>query len=108
MRRIYSHARLEGAGKRYLIQHSAGSGKSFTIALLAHQLATLHDANDRRVFDSIVVVTRSAVFCGTRWPAPAIAMTVFGRRVLPPGLSRHGNNCRPAVVFDIVEHVSTL
>jgi hypothetical protein len=53
-------------------------------------------------------VTRSAVFCGTRWPAPVIAMTVFERRVLPPGLSRHGNNCRPAVVFDIVEHVSTL
>ena len=46
-----------GAGQRYLIQHSAGSGKSFTIAWLAHQLATLHDATDRRVFDSIVVIT---------------------------------------------------
>ena len=57
VRRMISHARLEGAGKRYLIQHSAGSGKSFTIAWLAHQLATLHDASDRRVFDSIVVVT---------------------------------------------------
>jgi type I restriction enzyme R subunit len=44
-------------GQRYLIHHSAGSGKSFTIAWLAHQLATLHDAADRRVFDSIVVVT---------------------------------------------------
>jgi type I restriction enzyme R subunit len=38
-------------------QHSAGSGKSFTIAWLAHQLSTLHDAQDQRVFDSIVVVT---------------------------------------------------
>src|SRR5207237_9767674 len=37
--------------------HSAGSGKSFTIAWLAHRLATLHDAGDKRVFDSIVVVT---------------------------------------------------
>ena len=46
-----------GAGQRYLIQHSAGSGKSFTIAWLAHQLSTLHDASDRRVFDSIVVIT---------------------------------------------------
>ena len=46
-----------GAGQRYLIQHSAGSGKSFTIAWLAHQLSTLHDADDRRVFDSIVVIT---------------------------------------------------
>src|SRR3989441_2044580 len=45
------------AGQRYLIQHSAGSGKSFTIGWLAHQLSTLHDVNDRRVFDSIVVVT---------------------------------------------------
>ena len=44
-------------GRRYLIQHSAGSGKTFTIAWLAHQLSTLHDASDRRVFDSIVVIT---------------------------------------------------
>ena len=40
-----------------MIQHLAGSGKSFTIAWLSHQLATLHDASDRRVFDSIVVIT---------------------------------------------------
>ena len=46
-----------GAGQRYLIQHSAGSGKSFTIAWLAHQLSTLHDASDRRAFHSIVVIT---------------------------------------------------
>jgi len=57
VRRLVSDARAVGAGHRYLIQHSAGSGKSFTIAWLAHQLATLHDANERRVFDSIVVIT---------------------------------------------------
>jgi type I restriction enzyme, R subunit len=57
VRKLVSDARATGAGKRYLIQHSAGSGKSFTIAWLAHQLATLHDARDRRVFDSIVVIT---------------------------------------------------
>jgi type I restriction enzyme R subunit len=57
VRRLVSHARESGAGQRYLIQHSAGSGKSFTIAWLAHQLSTLHDASDRRVFDSIVVIT---------------------------------------------------
>jgi type I restriction enzyme R subunit len=57
VRRLVSEARAAGAGHRYLIQHSAGSGKSFTIAWLAHRLATLHDAADRRVFDSIVVVT---------------------------------------------------
>jgi type I restriction enzyme R subunit len=57
VRRLVQDARAAGAGRRYLIQHSAGSGKSFTIAWLAHQLATLHDASDRRVFDSIVVIT---------------------------------------------------
>jgi type I restriction enzyme, R subunit len=57
VRRLVADARAEGAGNRYLIQHSAGSGKSFTIAWLAHQLATLHDPNNRRVFDSIVVIT---------------------------------------------------
>src|SRR4029077_15771486 len=57
VRRLVADARATGAGQRYLIQHSAGSGKSFTIAWLAHQLATLHGADDRRVFDSIVVVT---------------------------------------------------
>src|SRR5207244_7340509 len=57
VRRLVADARATGAGQRYLIQHSAGSGKSFTIAWLAHRLATLHDADNRRVFDSIVVIT---------------------------------------------------
>ncbi len=57
VRKLVAHARSSGPGQRYLIQHSAGSGKTFTIAWLAHQLSTLHGADDRRVFDSIVVVT---------------------------------------------------
>ena len=57
VRGLVRHARNHGAGERYLIQHSAGSGKSFTIAWLAHQLSVLHDHEDRRVFDSVVVVT---------------------------------------------------
>lgn len=57
VRRLVTHARSMGAGQRYLIQHSAGSGKSFTIAWLAHQLSTLHDFSNRRVFDSIIVIT---------------------------------------------------
>ncbi len=57
VRKLVGHAREHGTGRRYLIQHSAGSGKSFTIAWLAHQLSTLHDLDDRRVFDSILVVT---------------------------------------------------
>jgi type I restriction enzyme R subunit len=57
VRKLVADARAMGAGQRYLIQHSAGSGKSFTIAWLAHQLSTLHDTSDLRVFDSIVVIT---------------------------------------------------
>ena len=57
VRRLVTDAGSHGPGQRYLIQHSAGSGKTFTIAWLAHQLSTLHDAEDRRVFDSIVVIS---------------------------------------------------
>jgi type I restriction enzyme, R subunit len=57
VRRLIADAREHGAGPRYLIQHSAGSGKSNSIAWLAHQLSVLHDAEDRRVFDSIIVIT---------------------------------------------------
>jgi len=57
VRRLTADAKERGTGRKYLIQHSAGSGKSNSIAWLAHQLATLHDANDRRVFDSVVVIT---------------------------------------------------
>ncbi len=57
VRKLVTEARSSGTGQRFLIQYSAGSGKSFTIAWLAHQLSILHDQNDRRVFDSIVVIS---------------------------------------------------
>ena len=57
VRRLVSHAAAHGAGRNYLIQHSAGSGKSNTIAWLAHRLATLHDADDAKVFHSVIVIT---------------------------------------------------
>ncbi len=56
VRRLLSDTRQHGAGKRYLIQHSAGSGKSNSIAWLAHQLIGLNK-DDAGVFDSIIVVT---------------------------------------------------
>ncbi len=46
-----------GIGKNYLIQHSAGSGKSNSIAWLAYRLSSLHNVLDERIFDSIIVVT---------------------------------------------------
>ena len=56
VRKLLAHAAAHGAGRRYLIQHSAGSGKSNSIAWLAHQLIGL-TRDDRPVFDSIIVVT---------------------------------------------------
>ncbi|MEX2553736.1 MAG: DEAD/DEAH box helicase family protein, partial [Actinomycetota bacterium] len=57
VRRLIRDAKRTGPGHRYLIQHSAGSGKSYSIAWLAHQLSVLHDESDERVFDSIIVIT---------------------------------------------------
>jgi len=57
VRRLVEDAKAHDAGERYLIQHSAGSGKSFSIAWLAHQLSILHDDEDELVFDTIVVIT---------------------------------------------------
>jgi type I restriction enzyme R subunit len=57
VRKLVSHAKTNGAGRNYLIQHSAGSGKSNTIAWLAHRLSSLHDAADQKVFHSVIVIT---------------------------------------------------
>lgn len=59
--RLTEAARTEGPGHRYLVQHSAGSGKTNSIAWTAHRLARLHDAADRKVFDSVIVVTDRTV-----------------------------------------------
>ena len=56
VRRLLADAAAHGAGRRYLIQHSAGSGKSNSIAWLAHQLIVL-SKDSAPVFDSIIVVT---------------------------------------------------
>ncbi|MCY3932006.1 MAG: type I restriction endonuclease subunit R [Acidobacteria bacterium] len=57
VRRLLADAAKHGAGKRYLVQHSAGSGKSYSIAWLAHRLIGLERPGGGPVFDSIVVVT---------------------------------------------------
>jgi type I restriction enzyme R subunit len=61
VRMLVATSRGEGAGHNYLIEHSAGSGKSNTIAWLSHRLASLHDASNQRVFDSVIVVTDRVV-----------------------------------------------
>ncbi len=55
--KLVAAARAEGAGQRYLIQHSAGSGKTNSISWLAHHLSDLYDAANRKVFDTIIVIT---------------------------------------------------
>jgi type I restriction enzyme R subunit len=56
VRQTLAHVATNGAGSRYLIQHSAGSGKSNSIAWLAHQLIALK-REEREIFDSVIVVT---------------------------------------------------
>jgi len=57
VRTLTVHAQAHGSGHNYLIQHSAGSGKSNSIAWLAHRLSSLHDANNEKIFHSVVVIT---------------------------------------------------
>ena len=58
---LVNAARTEGPGHKYLIQHSAGSGKSNSIAWSAHQLSALHTTEGHKLFDSIIVVTDRTV-----------------------------------------------
>jgi type I restriction enzyme R subunit len=51
VRKIIAAARADGPGNNYLVQHSAGSGKTNSISWLSHRLASLHDAHDAKVFD---------------------------------------------------------
>lgn len=55
--RMVEHARTHGAGHNYLVEHSAGSGKSNTIAWLAHRLSSLYDTENHPVFHKVVIVT---------------------------------------------------
>lgn len=57
VRKILNTARKEGVGQSYLIQHSAGSGKTNSISWLSHRLASLHDGQDKKIYDCVVVIT---------------------------------------------------
>lgn len=57
VRALVAAARSENAGHHYLIQHSAGSGKTNSISWLSHRLASLHNAQDEKVFDCVIVIT---------------------------------------------------
>ena len=57
VRKLVDHARETGSGHNYLIQHSAGSGKSNSIAWTAYRMASLHDSNSEAIFNSVIIVT---------------------------------------------------
>ncbi|SES01743.1 type I restriction endonuclease subunit R [Pseudomonas soli] len=57
VRALITTSRDEGSGHNYLVQHSAGSGKTNSISWLSHRLASLHNAQDQKVFDCVIVIT---------------------------------------------------
>lgn len=59
--KLISAASVEGPGKKYLIQHSAGSGKSNSIAWTAHQLSSLYNEKGNKLFNSVIIVTDRTV-----------------------------------------------
>jgi len=63
-RKLLTSVLAEGPGQKYLIQHSAGSGKSKSIAWTAHFLGDLHDATNQKMFDSVIVVSDRKVIDG--------------------------------------------
>ena len=64
VRRILAHAKVHQSGQNYLIQHSAGSGKTWTISWVAAGLAKLHDDQDKNVFDSVIIISDRRVIDG--------------------------------------------
>lgn len=61
VRKLLADAKSHGTGRNYLIQHSAGSGKSNTIAWASHQIINLHGASDQPLFDTAIIVTDRVV-----------------------------------------------
>ncbi len=57
VRKILSDTQKNGCGQNYLVQHSAGSGKSNTIAWISHQIINAHNDQDESIFDSAIIVT---------------------------------------------------
>ena len=64
VRKLLADAKAHNAGRNYLIQHSAGSGKTWTIAWTAAGLAKLHNIEDKNVFDSVIIISDRTVLDG--------------------------------------------
>ena len=57
VRKVLADVQVNKTAQNYLVQHSAGSGKTNSIAWLAHRLSSLHDADDKIIFDNVVIIT---------------------------------------------------
>ncbi len=57
VRKLIAATQEEGVGSNYLIEHSAGSGKSNTIAWLTHRLVSLHNTENQRIFETVIVIS---------------------------------------------------
>jgi type I restriction enzyme R subunit len=88
VRKLLADARQRGAGRRYLIQHSEGSGKSNSIAWLAHQLVGLEQGS-KAIFDSVVVVTDGRVL--DKQTRDTIKQ--FAQVAAPVGHAEHSGDC---------------
>ena len=101
VRKLLADSKTNGAGKNYLIQHSAGSGKSNSIAWLAHQLSSLHSDNEQAVFNSVIVITDRTVLDSQLQETIASFEHKEGVVV---GISREGNNeSKSAQLADALE-----
>lgn len=82
VRKLLAQVKSDLAGTNYLIQHSAGSGKTNSISWLAHRLANLHNADDELIFDCVVVITDRLVL--DRQLQDAIYQMEHARGVVAP------------------------
>jgi type I restriction enzyme, R subunit len=85
VRRSEADALANGPGRSYLLQHSTGSGKSNSIAWLAHRLSVLHDPADKKIFDKVVVVTDRRVLDEQLSTTVSQFETVSGTMVMVQG-----------------------
>jgi len=102
VRKLLADTKVKGAGHNYLIQHSAGSGKSNSIAWLSHQLSSLHDDNENAVFNSVIVITDRTVLDNQLQETISSFEHKDGVVV---GISREGSNeSKAQQLADALEH----
>lgn len=114
---LVEDAKNKGSGHNYLVQHSAGSGKTYTISWLAHHLSQIYNQDNKRIFDSVVVVSDRLVIDTQLKEAvkqfektPGVVVTVEHAKDLKEGLEK-GKNIMVSTIQKfpyIVDEISKL